>query len=205
MSTWFSPLLYIDHGGGAMLMLPYESCANWRGSGDDYEDMIDSCDGFMSVVIKPEVGLLITSDEGINEAHWMRVAGDAGLTAVVWIEWNDPARPSMPEDVKAVAQRWEKRLDPRQAWLESKLSDGTVAWERHGGALKTDSGVLMLMHAEGRAAKAKLAKPRAVAGCGQFLPAAVAPGSYFIETATVNELPDGANLCLLARLVPCGA
>jgi hypothetical protein len=64
------------------------------------------------------------------------------------------------------------------------------------------SGVLLLVHGEGSALQARLAKPRSIAHSGQVVPAGIAPGNYQVETAIVNELPHGRHLCVLAKWVP---
>jgi hypothetical protein len=60
---------------------------------------------------------------------------------------------------------------------------------------------MLLVHAEPPPLRARLARPRSRATPGQFVPVGVAPGDYRIETAVVNELPEGRHLCFLARWV----
>jgi hypothetical protein len=120
---------------------------------------------------------------------------------VVWIAWDDPSRPSLPEDKKQIARAWNRREDPRQGWLEAQLRRGELNWDQHE-AMTVASGVLLLMRAEGNAAKSRFAKPRNIAQCGQTVPVGIAPGSYRVETTMINELPEGAHCCLIARWLP---
>jgi hypothetical protein len=132
----------------------------------------------------------------------MRFDDRPGVLLVVWGAWEDPRRPTLPEDLKAVARAWARRDDPRQRWLEQHLRQTGLGWQRHEQVQSLASGVLLLMHAEGLPLKARFAKPQAVAKCGQVVPVGVAPGDYRVQTAVINELPEGAHYCLVCRWVP---
>lgn len=201
--TWYSPLFYLSSGGGMLLALPYECLGDWNVSEDDYEELADEVEG--NFLLRPAgkgQGLLVNEDEGLNEAHWMRLPGQTGVTLVAWSEWADPSRPNLPEDLKLLARTWERGNDPRQRWLVERLSRGDSNWERLAQPQDLASGVLVLSCAEGRPAKSRLAKPRTVADASQLIPVGLSPGQYQIETTVIDELPEGEHLVLLARWVP---
>jgi hypothetical protein len=197
---WYSPLFENESGGGAMLALPYELLGDWKAE-DDYDEVIDDLDQFCVQPIGNGAGVFVSDDDGIHEAHWMRPS-DGLLYLVVWSAWDDPDRPSLPENAKEVARRWARHEDPRQTWLEGKLAEGRLEWEVQETTQTLSSGVLFLLYGEDAASKARLARPRALAGTGQTIPVGLAPGKYQIETATVCELPDGDQFCLLCRWRP---
>jgi len=197
---WYSQLFENGLNGGVLLAIAYESLASW-GDEDDYDEMIDEVDQFLLRELGPSHGLFVGDDDGVHEAHWLRLPGQQGATLVVWSAWHDPARPSLPENAKEVAKAWERGQDPRQAWLEQQLQRTDLVWTRQEPAQHLASGVLLLMHAEGSPLKARFAKPRAIAKCGQCVPLGLPPGDYAIETTEICELPDGENFCLLARWV----
>lgn len=68
-----------------------------------------------------------------------------------------------------------------------------LPWQPHEQRQSVSSGVLLLLHAEGLPRKARFAKPRAVAKCGQAVPVGVAPGEYRLETLTIDEQPEGSR------------
>jgi hypothetical protein len=199
--VWYSPLFENESGGGLLLALPYESLGDWRG-GEDYEELIDEIEQFLCHPLGSGTGVFLTDDEGIHEAHWMRLEGRPGVLLVVWVAWDDPARPTFPPDWKQVARAWQQGEDPRQRWIEARLSQGDPDWERHEATVTLRDGVLLLMHGEESAGKARLARPRAIARCGQAVPVGLAPGNYHVETAVIDDLPQEAHYCLLCRWVP---
>jgi hypothetical protein len=202
--VWFSPLFENTHNGGVLLTIPYDALADWDGTGEDYEEVIEEEFQFQFRPIGPTLGLFIGDfdGEGIHEAHWMRFVGDAGVMLVVWSSWDDAARRSLPEDKKRVGRAWREALDPRQAWLAERLRRTDLVWEQYPNMQAIPSGILLLMHAEGVARKARLASPRHVAKCGQAVPIGLLPGEYRVETLVIDELPDGANLCAVCRWIP---
>jgi hypothetical protein len=203
--AWYSQLFDNDGGGGVFLALPYDGFADWR-AGDDYEEAIEVPDECHFRPVGPTHGLIVgdLDGDGVHEVHWMRFEGQPGVTLVVWSSWDDPARPTIPEDMKKVGRAWERREDPRQAWLEERLARDGLGWQRLAQAQAVASGVLLLMHAEWPASKTRLARPGAIAKCGQAVPVGVAPGAYWVETVIVNEMPEGEHLCALYRWVPAG-
>jgi hypothetical protein len=207
-SVWYSPLFDNTSDGGVLAVMPYEAIGDWKGADDEdetYEEITDEIDQVLIHPLRQNVGLFLSDDDGFHEAYWMRIPNRPGITLAVWIEWNDPHRPSMPEDTKQVAQAWQKREDPRQAWLEKRLSQDDIKWERHDSLQSVESGVLLFFHAEENPLKLRVAKPRGVAKCGQYVPVGIPPGKYRIETTFINELPDGTNCCLVARWLPVDA
>jgi hypothetical protein len=119
--AWYSQLFENASGGGVLLALPYEGLADWDGTGEEYDEVIVEEESFLLRPIGKTFGLFIGDVEGIHEAHWMRRAGQPGLLLVVWSQWHDPQRPTLPEDWNAVARAWRQHKDPRQAWLEQRL------------------------------------------------------------------------------------
>lgn len=200
--AWYSQLFENSSGGGVLLALPYERLSDWKGEGDDYDDLIEEVDQFLLHPLGTGSGLFVTDEDGVHEAHWMRFEQDPGVTLVIWSEWVDPARPTVPDDWTAVARAWSRGEDPRQAWLEEQLARDGLDWERLDPPQEIRSGVLFLLHAEQRPLKARFAKPRAVASDGQCVPVGLAPGRYQIETLVLNELPEGGHFCLVCRWTP---
>ena len=198
----FSQLFLNESGGGVLLALPYEGLPDWDGTGDDYAEVIAEEEPFLVRPVGPTFGLFVGDAEGIHEAHWMWLSGQPGVILVVWSAWHDPRRTTLPENLEEVARAWEKGMDPRQAWLEEHIEDGGLTWTRHDELVPIASGVLVLLHGEEQAAMARLAKLRSIAKNGELVPADVAPGEYHVETAVIDELPDGRNLCFLARWAP---
>lgn len=201
--VWYSQLFENTYNGGMLLVLPYEAVADWDGSGDDYEEVIAEEDQFLFRPLGATCGLFVgdMDGEGIHEAHWLRLEDHSGPVLVVWSSWDDPNRKYSPEDLKQVGWAWEKRQDPRQSWLEQRLRQQDLVWQRHEPVMLVASGVLLLLHAEGITHKARLARPRTVACCGQIVPVGMTPGEYQIETVIIDELPDGAHLCAVCRWV----
>jgi hypothetical protein len=201
--AWYGPLFYLGSGGGLLLALRYDDLGDWNVTEDDYDDLAEEVEG--NFLLRPAGrghALVLGEDDGLNEAHWMRLAGQVGVTLVAWSEWADPMSSGLPQDLKQLARRWDRGEDPRQPWLVEQMSRGDLAWERLGPPQDLDSGVLCLSYAEGRPSRSRLARPRAVADAGQIIPVGVAPGRYQIETAVVDELPEGEHYVLLARWVP---
>jgi hypothetical protein len=200
--AWYSQLFENTYEGGVLLALPYEALPDWDGTGDVYEEVVEEIDQFLWRPVGPTAGLFVTDEDGVQEAHWMRFDDRPELDLVAWSAWKDPGRPTLPEDTNKVARAWERRKDPRQGWLERRLRQNDLAWQGHDWTLSLASGILLLLHAEGRTARARLAKPHALARCGEVVPAGVAPGDYRVETLVINELPEGAQFCLVCRWVP---
>lgn len=200
--AWYSQLFENSFGGGVLLALPYEGLASWDGTGDDYQEVIAEEETFLLRPVGRTLGLFVGDDEGVQEAHWMRLAGQPGIILVVWSQWHDPHRATLPEKWKEVARAWNRGRDPRQPWLEQQIPQANLRWTRQEPQMAIAGGVLLLMHGEGQAWKARLARPRSVARCGQFVPVGIAPGSYQVETTMIDELPEGRHLCFAARWIP---
>ena len=79
---------------------------------------------------------------------------------------------------------------------------GDLGWRQLDPVQTVASGVLLLLHAEGRALRARLANPNGIAKCGQAVPVGVTPGDYRVETVLIDELPNGTTCCVLCRWVP---
>jgi hypothetical protein len=203
--AWYSQLFDNDGGGGVLFALPYDGFADWR-AGDDYEEVIDVPEECHFRPVGSTLGLILgdLDGEGVGEAHWMRLEGQSGVTLVLWSSWDDPARPTIPEDMKKVHRAWQRHADPRQPWLEERLGRDGLDWQRLDQTQDVPSGVLLLMHAEWPASKTKLARPNGVAKCGQAVPVGLAPGPYWVETVIVNEQPEGTQACALYRWSPAG-
>ena len=201
--AWFGQLFYLSAGGGMLLAISYDDLGDWNVAEDDYEDLASEVEeNFLLRPVGRGHGLVLGEDDGLNEAHWMRLAGQPGVTLVAWSAWADAARRTLPDDLKQLAKTWDRGDDPRQRWLVEKLSGSDLKWERLEPSQSLASGVLILSLAEGRPAKARLAKPRTVADVKQVIPVGLTPGRYHIETTVINELPEGEHLVLLARWVP---
>lgn len=205
-AAWYSQLFYVSSGGGMLLVLAYDDLGDWNVVGEAYEDLATEVEEqFLLHPVGRGHGLVLGEDDGLNEAHWLRLAGQTGVTLVAWSAWADPAQPNVTEDLKQLARRWNRGEDPRQRWLEERLSRNDLKWQRLEPPQHIASGVLLLAYAEGRLTRSRLARPRAVAEVGQVVPVGLAPGHYHIETSVINELPDGEHLVLLARWVPVDA
>jgi hypothetical protein len=206
-NVWYSQLF--DSGGdGVMLVLPYEALAHWGGSDDEnYDAVIDQCSLFHFEPLGTTYGFFVGDfdGEGVIQSHWMRLDDSPDLMLVAWSTWSDPDRPGVNEFANRAARDWIRREDPRQQWLEKRLRQHDLEWQQHDQVQVVDSGILLLLHAEGPARKARFAKPDALAKCGQVVPAGLSPGRYFIETKEIEELPDGDHLCALCRWIPVDA
>jgi len=200
--AWYSQLFENESGGGVLLALPYEAIGSWAGGGEKYDSVVDEIDQFLCRPLGRSVGLFVTDETGVNEAHWMRFKDRPGVMLVVWVEWADPSRSSLPEDMKRVADVWASGEDPRQPWLENRLRSDDIDWDLEEPIMSLASGVLLFGHAERRPLKARFAKPNAVATSDHLVPVGVTPGKYVMETTFINELPDGAHCCLVCRWTP---
>lgn len=201
--AWFGPLFSLEAGGGMLLALSYDDVGDWNMTGEDYEELAAEVEeNFLVCRVGRGHGLVLGEDDGLNEAHWMRLVGQDGVTLVAWSSWADPTRRDLPEDVKELARTWERGDDPRQRWLVERMSSDAIEWQRQEPPQNVCSGVLVMGFAEGRLVKSRLARPRTVADAGQVIPVGMRPGWYHLETAVINELPEGEHLVLLARWEP---
>jgi hypothetical protein len=194
-NVWFSQLFENSYDGGVLVALPYEALADWPGAGDDYDEVVDEVGQFLCRPVGKSVGLFVSEDEGVHEAHWMRFDDESGVILVVWIAWDDPSRPTLPEDMKQVALAWQRGDDPRQTWIAERLRRDDLIWQQQELVQSIPGGVLLLLHAEDCPMKARFAKPRSVAKCGELVSFGISPGDYRL----ICELPNGAHMCLVCR------
>jgi hypothetical protein len=202
--VWYSQLFDCD-GAGVMLALPYEALGAWAGADDqDYDEVLDQCVVVHFQPFGSTFGVFVGDfdGEGVHESHWMRHGDPSCLHLVVWSSWSDPNRKYLPEDKKKIALTWKRRVDPCQHWLSERLRQPGLAWRRHDQVQTLPSGVLLLLHNQSPARKARFARPHAIATCGQVVPVGLAPGPYFVETLEIDELPERDHLCALCRWIP---
>ncbi|WP_437229087.1 hypothetical protein SH661x_001249 [Planctomicrobium sp. SH661] len=195
---WFSQIFENDWTDGLLLAVPYEGLAHWDSSDDRYDEIASQEENFVLVKLGPTAGLFIGEDDGVHEAHWMRLSADEPLMLVVWSAWNNAFRSDLSD--KQFARAWREQRDPRQQWLQEALRTH-LDWHPHTITQSIPSGMLFLMHGNSKAWKAKLAKPDSLVKCGETVPVGLNPGNYRIQTTVINELPDGNRLCLVCRWI----
>jgi hypothetical protein len=198
--AWFGQLYLNESGGGFLYALPLEAAQDWKAGEDEYEQLCEADSTFQLRDVRASRGLFVGDDEGIHEAHFFRAPGHPELMLAVWAEWVDPKQATLPLDEKQLAKSWAIGHDPRQAWLTVQATNASHSWERLGW-VAIPSGVVLLGHAEYAPVKSKLGNPTRIAKGPQMVLAGLAPGEYAVETLTLCELPEGENLCFLARWI----
>lgn len=169
--------------GGYLLVLPYEALPYWDGKGPIYEDLCELSAGPIDYLqIGSGFGVFVAGPEGdiVHEAWWLRDGPSGPLVLAAWNEWGE---------------------EDRDVWLKAQLGREDLKWARHSEPLAVESGVLVLLHAEGAAIEARLAAADRTAVCGECVPAGVAAGRYVVEMAEIQELPEGSNCVELCRFV----
>ncbi len=178
--TWWSQTF--DNDGGPLIALPHELVGAWHGTQSDYDRACDARCPFDFFRTGSGLVLVVTSpDTMIYEANWLRLKGQPGITLVGW-------------DTGAENER---------EWLLGRLAQPDIRWHRHRPRMTITSGVLLLQHAAGPAAKVRFAPSEQAACIGQVVPVGIEPGRYALETVTIDEASgEDHYCCVLCRWVP---
>lgn len=180
---WRSQTFENTYQGGYLLVVPYEALPYWVGKGQIYRDLCELSPGPIEYLpIGSGYGVFVAGPEGdiIHEAWWRRDGAGGSVVLAAWNEWG---------------------LEDRDEWLTAQLGREDLNWARHPEPFVVESGVLVLLHAEGAAIEAKIAPADRTAVCGECVPVGLAAGTYAVETTEIEERPDGDNCVELCRFV----
>jgi hypothetical protein len=180
---WRSQTFENTYQGGYLLVVPFELLAEWHGKGGAYDEICERSPRSVDVLpIGDGFGVFVAGPDGdiAHEAWWLRDGDAAPLMLAAWNEWGTA---------------------DRDAWLTAQLGREDLVWGRHDERLRLASGVLVLVHGEDAGSAALLAPANRTAVCGEGLVVGLAPGIYRLETAEIEERPDGEHCVVLCRLV----
>ena len=184
---WRSQTFENTYQGGYLLVVPLELLPAWTGKGPVYDDLCELSPGPVDYVpIGDGFGVLVAGPEGdiVHEAWFRRERPEQPVMLAAWNEWG---------------------LEDRDAWLTARLGRGELVWTRHPHALAVESGVLVLAHGEDPGTRATVAPADRTAVCGERVHVEVAAGTYAVETAEIEERPEGAHCVELVRFVRLAA
>ena len=178
--VWWSQTFVND--GGPLIALPHELVGHWPGTQNDYDRACDARRPFDFFRAGPGMVVVAGStDTMLYEANWLRVDGQPGIMLVGW-------------DIGAADER---------EWLLDKLTASGTPWHRHRPRMEIASGVLLLLHAAGPTAEARLAPADQYACIGQVVPVGIAPGRYAMESIAFDEKAgEERYCCVVCRWVP---
>ena len=180
---WRSQTFENTYQGGYLLVVPRDLLLTWPGRNLQYDELCEFSPRAIDFLpIGVGFGVFVAGPDGdiAHEAWFVKPDVHGAVVLAAWNEWGE---------------------EDRDGWLTAQLEAAMLDWRRHDQLLEVTSGVLVLMHGEDAGNAVILAPNDRIAVGGERIEVAVEGGIYAIDTAEIEQRPDGDNSVQLCRFV----